>query len=176
MPPPPPSPTEGLNFVLWPHPKWLKVPGDTSAGNFPVSQVISCRYTLLAWNSSISLAASEKQINSSQQSPKMLNMDSESSIHGLFVVFRSSSRNFRWVPLMHLWALLGLFTDRNWQISRYPFLYFNKWNFYPFIYLTPVKDSPFGRSLPVQAIIETWKYPSCGFSSSEKKRRRLYVP
>ena len=102
--PPPPSPTEGLNFVLWPHPNWLKVPGDTSAGNFPVSQVmvISCRYTLLAWNSSISLAGSEKQINSSQQSPKMLNMDSESSIHGLLLFLGLLLGISRWVPLMHL--------------------------------------------------------------------------
>ena len=37
--------------------------------NFPVSQVAYCRYTLLAWNSSISLAGSEEHIHFSQQSP-----------------------------------------------------------------------------------------------------------
>ena len=38
-------------------------------GNFPVRQVASCRYTLLAWNFSISLAGNEEHINFSQQSP-----------------------------------------------------------------------------------------------------------
>ena len=77
-------------FAFWPHPcfyaplypplkvwilscgltqtgkKWLEIP---LLGNFPVSQVACCRYTLLAWNSSISLAGSEEHITFSQQSP-----------------------------------------------------------------------------------------------------------
>ena len=32
---PPLPPTEGLNFVLWPHPNRPEVPGDTSAGKLP---------------------------------------------------------------------------------------------------------------------------------------------
>ena len=40
-------------------------------GNFPVSQVLGSRCTLLAGNSSISLAGSEEEINFSQQSPKI---------------------------------------------------------------------------------------------------------
>ena len=35
MPPPPLPPIEGLNFVLWPHPNWPEVAGDTSAGKLP---------------------------------------------------------------------------------------------------------------------------------------------
>ena len=46
--------------------KCLEIP---LLGNFPVSQVAYCRYTLLAWNSPISLAGSEEHINFSQQSP-----------------------------------------------------------------------------------------------------------
>ena len=46
--------------------KCLEIP---LLGNFPVSQVAYCRYTLLAWNSSISLAGSEEHITFSQQSP-----------------------------------------------------------------------------------------------------------
>ena len=38
-------------------------------GNSPVSQVACCRYTLLPWNSSISLAGSEEHIHFFQQSP-----------------------------------------------------------------------------------------------------------
>ena len=49
-------------------------------------------------------------------------------------------------------ALLGPFTDPNDRFPN-PFIYFNWWNPYPFIYLKPEKDTPFGRSLQVQAII-----------------------
>ena len=64
-------------------------------GNFPVSQVAGCRCTLLAGNSSISLAGSERQINVSQQSPNMREMASESFMHAFFfVVFRYFSKNF----------------------------------------------------------------------------------
>ena len=45
-------------------------------------------------SSSISLAGSEEQKTFSQQSPKMLKMDSKSFIHAFFVVFRSFSQNF----------------------------------------------------------------------------------
>ena len=58
-------------------------------GNFPVSQVAGCTCTLLAGNSTTSVAVSEVQINFSQQSPKMRNMASESFSHALllFLVF-----------------------------------------------------------------------------------------
>ena len=53
---------------------------------------------------------------------------------------------------MRLLALFGPFTHRN---DRFPysFIYFNLWNPYNFIYLKHEKGSPFGRSLPVWAII-----------------------
>ena len=47
---------------------------------------------------------------------------------------------------------LGHFTDRN-ERFRYRFIHFNQWNPYPFIYLSPEKGTPFGRSLPVNSII-----------------------
>ena len=43
------------------------------------------------------------------------------------------------------------FTDRNDRFP-YPFLYFNKLNPNPFIYLKPEKGTPFGQSLPVQVM------------------------
>ena len=65
--------TEGLNFALRPHPNWPVIFGYIRLlGNFPISQVAGCRCTLLARNSSISLAGSEEQMHFSQQSPKML--------------------------------------------------------------------------------------------------------
>ena len=54
-------------------------------GNFPVSQVAGYRCTLLAGNSSISLAESEELITFSQKSPKMLKMASESFVHFLLL-------------------------------------------------------------------------------------------
>ena len=80
-------------------------------GNFPVSQVAGYRCTLLAGNSSISLAESEELITFSQKSPKMLKMASESFVHflllflGLFSKFpagcpRSKKFFFPW----KLWA------------------------------------------------------------------------
>ena len=72
-------------------------------GNFPVSQVAGYRCTLLAGNSSISLAESEELITFSQKSPKMLKMASESFVHflllflGLFSKFPAGcprSKNF----------------------------------------------------------------------------------
>ena len=71
----------------------------TSAGDFLVSQVAGCRCTLLAGNSSISLAGSEEQINFSQQSPKMLKMASESFIHVLLLFLDLFLKISRWVPL-----------------------------------------------------------------------------
>ena len=50
---------------------------------------------------------------------------------------------------MHLFAILGLFTDRIDRFSSQPFIYFNKWNPYHTIYLKPEKGTPFGLSLPV---------------------------
>ena len=52
----------------------------------------------------------------------------------------------------YLLALLRPFTDPNDRFS-YPFIYFNWWNPYPFIYLKPEKDTPLGGSLPVLAIV-----------------------
>ena len=52
--------------------------GHTSAGKLPSKS--GCRYSLLAKNSSISLAGSEEQINFSKQSPKMLKMAKESFV------------------------------------------------------------------------------------------------
>ena len=70
--------------------------GHASAGKFPSKS--GCRLywcTLLAGNSSISLAGSEEQISFSQHSPKILKMASESFIHALNVaVFRSFSQHF----------------------------------------------------------------------------------
>ena len=74
--------------------------GYTSAGDFLVSQVAGCRCTLLAGNSSISLAGSEeKRINFSQQSPKMLKMASESFIHVLLLFLDLFLKISRSVPL-----------------------------------------------------------------------------
>ena len=58
--------TQDLNCALW---------------NFPLSQVVGCRCTLLAGNSPISLPGSEEQINVFQKSPKMLKIVSENFIH-----------------------------------------------------------------------------------------------
>ena len=83
-------------------------------GSFPVSQVACCRCTLLAGNSSISLAVSEEQINFSQQSPKMLKMASESFIHaflfwGLFlkIVKGRLCRGFFYVSNKVEWTLFS---------------------------------------------------------------------
>ena len=54
-------------------------------GNFPVSQFAGYRCTLLAGNSSISLAESEELITFSQKSSKMLKMASESFVHFLLL-------------------------------------------------------------------------------------------
>ena len=54
-------------------------------GNFPVSQVAGCRCTILAENTSNSLARSEEQIIFSQHSPKMLKVAPESFIHALLL-------------------------------------------------------------------------------------------
>ena len=81
-------------------PKLAIMSGYTSAGDFLVSQVAGCRCTLLAGNSSISLAGSEdKRINFSQQSPKMLKMASESFIHVLLMFLDLFLKISPWVPL-----------------------------------------------------------------------------
>ena len=68
--------------------------GYTSAGDFLVSQVAGCRCTLLAGNSSISLAGSEdKRINFSQHITKCLN-GFRKLCSCFVVVFRSFSQNF----------------------------------------------------------------------------------
>ena len=68
-------------------------------GNVPVSQVAGCRCTLLAGDSSISLAGSEEQINFFQQSPKMLKIVSENFIHALLLFLGLFLKISRWVPL-----------------------------------------------------------------------------
>ena len=84
--PPPPLPNGRAEFCPMTTPK-LASNGlhMRLLGNFPVSQVASCRCTLLAGNSSTSLAGSGEQINISQKSPKMLKMASESFIHALLL-------------------------------------------------------------------------------------------
>ena len=77
------SPIEGLNFAPMTTPKlasnvWTYVCWESC-------QFSGCRCTLLAGNSSISLAGSEELINFSQQSPKMFKMVSESFIHALLL-------------------------------------------------------------------------------------------
>ena len=83
-------------------------------GNFPVSQVIGYRFTLLAGNYSISLAESEEQKTFSQKSPKMLKMASESFVHflllllGLFSKFPAGcpcSKNFFFLGNSRLFSL-----------------------------------------------------------------------
>ena len=65
-----------------------------------MSGYTSARCTLLAGNSSISLAGSEdKQIKFSQQSPKMLKMASESFIHALSLFLGLFLKISRLVPL-----------------------------------------------------------------------------
>ena len=66
----------------------------------PWLQVAGCRCTLLAVNSSISLAGSEEQIHFSQQSAKMLKMASESSIHALLLLLGLFVKISYWVPLL----------------------------------------------------------------------------
>ena len=68
-------------------------------GNFPVSLVAGCMYTLLAGNSSFCLAGSEEQINFFQQSPKMLKMASESFFHAFLLCLGLFLKISRWVPL-----------------------------------------------------------------------------
>ena len=107
--PPPPTPTEGVNVALRSHPisyqtpcptppppkGWILPYGLRLPGNFPVSQVVGRRCTLLAGNLFISFAGSEEQINVSQQSPKLLKIASDIFIHAFFkIVFRSFSQNF----------------------------------------------------------------------------------
>ena len=68
-------------------------------GNFPVSQVAGCRFTLLVGNSSISLAGSEEQIDFCQQSPKILKMASESFILALLLLLGLFLKISRWMPV-----------------------------------------------------------------------------
>ena len=54
-----------------------------------------CRCTLLAENSSISLAGREKQIHFSQQSPKMLFLKISRWV-SLYCIVESGEKNYRW--------------------------------------------------------------------------------
>ena len=85
-PPPPLLPNGRAEFCPMTTPKLASNGLDMRLlGNFPVSQVAGCMCTLLAGNSSTSLAGSGEQINFSQKSPKMLKMASESFIHALLL-------------------------------------------------------------------------------------------
>ena len=102
QPPPPPNypPLKGWNFPMSTTKlASMKCLDFRLLGNFPVSEVGGCRCTLLAGNSSISLAGSEEQINFSQQSPKMLKMVSESFVHALLLFLRLFLKISRWVLL-----------------------------------------------------------------------------
>ena len=81
-------------------------------GKFPVNQVVGCRCTLLAVNSTISLAGSEEEIHFSQQSPKMLKMVSESFILALLLFFRSFSQDF---PCTIIQRSFSLFMQLRWD-------------------------------------------------------------
>ena len=55
---------------------------------------------------------------------------------------------------MNLLSLLDPFTEKKWQTSLpYKILQLIIMKFQPFIYLKPKEGTPFGRSLPVKAII-----------------------
>ena len=100
--PPPPHPsTKGLNFALRPHPNWPVMFWTyiRLLQNFPVSQIVGCRCTLLAGNSSISLAGSEKRIHFSQQSSKILKMALE-VLFMLMLVLGLSLKISRWVSCL----------------------------------------------------------------------------
>ena len=75
--------------------------GHMSAGKLPSKS--GCRCTLLAGNSSISLAGSKEQINFSLQSPKMFKMASESFIHALLLFLGLFLHISLWVPLNRYW-------------------------------------------------------------------------
>ena len=91
-PPPPP--------LLRPHLNWPVMCGHTSAGKPPSkSGCTGCMCTLLARNSSISLARSEEQIHFSQQSLKMLKMASERFIHASLLFLGLFLKISCWVPL-----------------------------------------------------------------------------
>ena len=96
---PPPPPPRLLKDWILPYDHTQTGSRHTSAENFPVSQVECCRCTLLAGNSSISLAGGVEQKNFSQQSPKMLKMASESFIHALLLFLGLFLKISRWVPL-----------------------------------------------------------------------------
>ena len=85
-PPPPLLPNGRAEFCPMTTPKLASNGLDMRLlGNFPVSQVAGCRCTLLAGNSSTSLAGSGEQINFYQKSSKMLKKASESFIHALLL-------------------------------------------------------------------------------------------
>ena len=118
--PPPPTPTEGVNVALKPHPNsyqtppppplkgWILPYGLRLLGNFQVSQVAGWRCTLLAGNLFISLAGSEEQINFSQQSPKILKIASDIFIRAFLLFLSLLFQNF----------LLGALVIRGARSSR----------------------------------------------------------
>ena len=96
----PPPLNEGLNLTLRPHTQTRQQYLDIRLlGNFLVGQVAGCKCTLLAGNSSISLAGSEEQINFSQQSPNMRKMASESFIRAFLLFLGIFLKISRWMLL-----------------------------------------------------------------------------
>ena len=93
-------------------------------GNFPVSQVAGYRCTLLAGNSSISLAESEELITFSQKSPKMLKMASERFVHflllflGLFSKFPAGCPRSK--KFFFPWKLSAFFFEFGDNFFRFP--------------------------------------------------------
>ena len=78
---------------LRPHPNWPAMFGQIRlVGNFPASQVVGC--TLLAGNSSISLAGSKEQIHFPQQSSKMLLKNGFRKLYSCCCWFTPFSQNF----------------------------------------------------------------------------------
>ena len=91
-----------LKISVLPLKRWFSSFGHTQFPldpPLPTAEVAGCRCTLLAGNSSISLAGSEEQINFSQQSPKMLKMASESCVHALLLFLGLFLKISPWVPL-----------------------------------------------------------------------------
>ena len=130
-PPPPPPQNQGwemARFGFWLHP-WF---GGGEGGGWRFAVLF---YTVQGCSLELCIpfnccqCAFIKSMNTSQNQ----------------AIFSTFSHLFNTIPLL---ALLGLFTDPN---DRFPcpFIHVNKWNPYPFIYLKPEKDTPFGRSLPV---------------------------
>ena len=113
-----PPPTEGVNVSLMPHPiAYVTPPPKLKGWILPcIHTQGALRCTSLVGNSSISLTGSEEQINSSQQSSKMLKMASGILIYAFLLFLRL----FLKFPVG---CLCGVFAEENkWKIQD-PFLH-----------------------------------------------------